>query len=148
VLEKVRRLLESTRVAEALQLLASCNAKDWRVQNARGVCLMRLGRIEEAIRIFRDLTLEAGSIIMKSNLDPQVQLNFATALLLDQNVEGCERVLAEIEANSESGLSVTEPLRSALRDRECNLTWKQKLLVWITRRHPMVRLNFPPGEIV
>jgi hypothetical protein len=109
---------------------------------------MRVGRSAAAVQVFREFVLGPGGLVPKKDLPACVVVNFATALLLEQNLEGCELLLAELEANLDVGRSATERLRSVLTDWRRQLTWRQRLTEWLTGRRPAVRLPFPPGDLV
>jgi len=115
------------------------------IQNAKGVCLLRLGRIEEAIHLFRCLVLTPGSTFVRADLPAYVKLNFATALLMSGHPAGCAQILAEVDETSEP---MALRLRGVIRRWVSQLSFWQKLNWWIGRIEPPARriaLDFEPG---
>ena len=85
---------------KALDLLRSAG-REPRMQNAIGVCLMRLGRTEDAVRVFRELVLAPGGIGLKPEIPLIPKVNFATSLLLAGHRTGCLDVLAGLGEDGE-----------------------------------------------
>lgn len=105
---------------KALDVLRSAG-RDVRLHNAIGVCLLRIGRYDEAVRIFRDLALAPGTVRLKTELPLTAQVNFATALLLTGQRIGCLEVLAQIGQDAEPAV---QRLRAVIRE------WEHKLSPW------------------
>lgn len=93
------------------------------IVNARCVCLMRMGKVQQAVRAYRTLVLKPGCTWMKSELPTAYKANFAMALLLDSRVTGCLGVLAELR---EEGHPTVTRLRQAIKEWETKLTWWQR----------------------
>lgn len=145
LMQRVAPLLDAGDAQRALDLIGS-KPTDSFLQNARGVCLMRLGRVREAIDLYRDIVLHGDAL----NLDlaqPAIFLtNFATALLLDRNVTGCRSALSELRQDDHP--SVVRLLEFIGRWKK-GLSWWHRFL-FITYgevRRPVV-VDFPPGELV
>ncbi len=79
-LEHIRELLDHDRPGEALNFITHLGNRSPEMQNARGVCLLRLGRFDEAIEVFQDLTFE-GLPVMPDHTPALFQVNFALAML-------------------------------------------------------------------
>jgi len=115
-------------------------------QNARAVCLMRLGQFEDALRILNSLAFPHGGVTMSPDAPLQVKVNHATALLLSGNVAGCLATLGELREEMHPSV---ERLRQAI------FVWRRSQGLW--RRLAMgvgvypfdahVPLDFPPGEL-
>lgn len=141
---KAARLAESGEVDKAFKLLAVLNNPTDEVYNARGVCLMRLGKTDEAVRVFRSFVLQSGCVWVKSNLPVIYRTNYAASLLLAGLTGGAVSTLNEI--NQEDHPSVVR-LRGAIREWEKYLSWWQ-WLNWktgVVPEEPVV-LTFPPGD--
>src|SRR5437660_1356683 len=85
-LTRVDQLVREGRPREALDWFPR-TGPPW-VRNARGVCLLRLGRPGEAIDALRDLVLDPTGFAIRADADPVFRANYATALLLDGNTDG------------------------------------------------------------
>lgn len=100
---RVDQLLREGRPAEALALLPAADTPA--VRNARGVCLLRLGRPREAIEALRDLVFGAGGFAVRPDAEPEYQANYATALLLDGNTQGFRCIFDGIGNRSHPAVS-------------------------------------------
>lgn len=138
------RLAESGRYEQALAVLNRSSFNTEAIRNARGVCLMRLGRIEDALRVFRSLVLAPGSTWMKRDLPVVFCTNFCTVLLLAGHPAGCFDALSEIADRNHP---------SVVRLRQTLDRWQRTLpfwswLIWKLGSDPSVpiTLDFAPGE--
>ncbi len=132
---------------KALAVLASGGSTPL-VQNARGVCLLRLGRYEDAVRLYRGLVLQAGGTWAKADVPTLYKTNFAMALLLDGHPSGCLSILQEI--NDEFYPPVIR-LRQALAQWVKTLTFLQRMNWRFGRLEPancQVAVDFPPGDFI
>jgi hypothetical protein len=116
------------------------------VRNARGVCLLRLGRYQKALQLFRGLALEGSGDKVRSDL-PEVYLtNLATALLLTGHPSSCLTLLAEIDHDS---LPTVISLRRAIHQWQSTLSFSERLNWWFGRLDPphcRIVVHFLPGE--
>lgn len=146
VLNKVQALLNEGRAKDALELLSRCGSNSPPEQNARGVCLMRLGLTEKAIDLYRRLVLRKDSVCFRSDVPVVFKTNFATALLLSRNVSGCEAVLEEL--GNDSSPEVVK-LRAALSRWRHSLNWVRRLLLALhgAPSRQSIPLDFPPGDL-
>ena len=61
---EARRLMDAGDYEKARQLLNTGGSSD-EMKNAKGVCLMRLGHFEDALRVYRNLVLQSGTMWMR-----------------------------------------------------------------------------------
>ena len=118
---------------------------DPQIVNAKGVCLMRLGRACEALSLFRSLVTTQGGTAVQSDRPDYLKMNYATALLLAGHLEACLDVLEGLDAGS----PVVRRLRDAVQRWETSLSFSQRLDWWINRVVPScaaASLDFAPGE--
>ena len=145
VLDRVRQLLDEGRPDQALETIQRSGQRSRDVENARGVCLLRLGKCDQAFALFRDLVFPAGSF----SIDPQTPIvfrtNYATALLLTGNVMVGQSILAQIEDKQHPAVV---KLRSAIKQWKKSLGLFRRLLVpvGIYPDRP-VTMDFPPGDL-
>jgi hypothetical protein len=144
VLDQVEKLLQAGQPKQALDLLARSKVHLPWSTNATGVCLLRLGQADRAVELFRNLVL-SGSLFLRPDVPTAWKVNFATALLMADNLAGCVRLLAEIEEEDHPGV---QRLRAALQ------SWHNRLSVWEKVRWFLgeqparrVELDFLPGEL-
>jgi hypothetical protein len=108
------------------------------------VCLLRLGQADRAVELFRNLVL-SGSLFLRPDLPTAWKVNFATALLMADNLVGCNRLLRDIQ---DAGHPSVQRLRGALTRWHSGLSLWQKIQ-WLLGGQPSrrVELAFPPGEL-
>ena len=144
VIDHVRELLAQGRPQDALKFIDHLGRKDREMENARGVCLMRLGKAEEAVSVLRDVAF-GGNVCMPADTPAVYRLNFATAMLL-VNLKGAAM-----------------PILSSLGDRDCPEAAKVKDAIrrWFRSLNffqrcccrigfyprNAVNIDFPPGEV-
>lgn len=145
-LRQAQRLIDAGQPDQALKVLGRSKLTTDEVRNARGVCLLRLGRIDDALQQFRTLTLAPGCTWMKPGLPAIYQVNFATTLLISGRRAGCLSALYEIDDQSHPSVL---RLRGAIERWQRSLSWSQWLL-WKIGVEPSlpVALDFPPGELI
>jgi hypothetical protein len=139
--------IEAGHYEKALNVLAGGGSIP-SVQNARGVCLMRLGRYEDAVRLYRGLVLQAGGTWARADVPTLHKTNFATALLLDGHPSGC---LSQLEEIGDPNYPPVIRLRQALAKWQSTLGILQRLNWWFGRIEPphcKVSLDFPPGDVI
>ena len=145
-LSRAMRQISSGNYEKALQLLRSAGS-DPQVRNAVGVCLLRLGRFEDAMPLFRSIVLAPGCTWIRPNIPTVYKTNYATALLLGGHPSGCEEILAEIPDKTDPGV---QRLTQAIRRWVNSLTFWQKMNWWVGRIEPetcKVAIDFPPGDL-
>lgn len=143
-ISKAAELADAGEVEKAFKLLLALNNPTDAVYNARGVCLMRLGRLDEALRVFRAFVLQSGCVWMRPDLAVIHRVNYATALLLSGLTSGATAILSEV--HQEDHPAVVR-LRGALDGWVRNLSWWQ-WLNWKTGVAAAVPVSLPfiPGE--
>jgi hypothetical protein len=144
LLTKVAAALDAEHPRKALEMLQRWKVKSPWVTNAMAVCLMRLGDAPRAVEMLKGLVVTSG-VCFRSDVPAVFLTNFATALLMIDNVSGCESALGAIPDQQAPGI---QRLRTAIRKWKAGLSFWQKMR-WYwgdTLAHP-VKLDFPPGEI-
>lgn len=144
VLNQVEKLLQAGQPKQALDLLARSKAHAPGSTNATAVCLLRLGQADRAVELFRNLVL-SGSLFLRLDVPTAWKVNFATALLMANNLGGCVRLLAEIQEEDHPGVQL---LRAALQSWYNGLSVWEKIR-WFLGGQPArrVELDFLPGEL-
>ncbi|MEZ6127550.1 MAG: hypothetical protein R3C59_02640 [Planctomycetaceae bacterium] len=143
---KVARLADAGQIDDAHRLLTSDGRQTDENRNARGVLLMRSGRIEAAVDVLRTLALAPGCTWAKPGSPVIHQTNYAASLLMFGRPLGAVSILADIgDRNHPAVLR----LRDAIRRWERGLSWWQRLN-WKLGSAPdvPVQLDFAPGDIV
>lgn len=142
--KNVDQFLKSGSPEKALQLISKSKNNSVWVKNATGVCQLRLGKPQVAIDIYRSILITNG-VFLRSDAPPVFKINFAVALLMNNNLTGFYSALSEVK--DEDHPSVIK-LKNTVKD------WKKKLTVWqklqlICGTHPAVpiELGFPPGDL-
>ncbi|REJ90632.1 MAG: tetratricopeptide repeat protein [Planctomycetota bacterium] len=145
LLHKVAQLLSEGQPAQALALLDRSNLNSPAFVNARGVCLMRLTRLDDALRLFRSLVLAPGCMWMKPDLPVIYRTNFATILLLTNHPAGCLDVLREV---SERDHPSVIRLKRTLEEWVAGLSWHH-WMAWKLGLEPSVpvQIDYAPGEV-
>jgi hypothetical protein len=146
LLARVAECLDQGKAGEALEAIGRSRQSAPQVDNARAVCLMRLDRADEAVKVLRNLLFPRDSINVDEGSPLAFRLNFATGLLLTSNVAGAKEFLAAIPRGQDSPMLVK--LRESIRQWKANLPvhWKLLTLLGIYPGKPVV-LDFPPGEL-
>jgi hypothetical protein len=145
-LRKVQALLETGHPDQALvRINALGSSADLRLKNARGVCLLRMGRVDGAVRTFRDFVLAPGGYLLRKDLPAIYEINLATALLLSGNVSGCLGILGEI---SDPDHPSAKRLSAFVHQWRSGLSLWQKLCWYVGTYAPTsVTVDFPPGDL-
>lgn len=145
-LQHVADLLDSGDARGALALIDRVEDGSLKMRNARGVALLRLGAIDKAIDLYRRLVLMNDSICLRDDVPTHFKTNYALALLLAGNLDGCRDILDEVRFE-------THPYVRRLRN--VIICWKKNVGLW--RRlwmtftsdrvsHP-VEIDFAPGDL-
>lgn len=147
LLMRVERLLAVGQNGDALEIIRSSRIDAPDARNAAGVVLMRLGRATEAIDVFRKLTTNDTGLFLKKDTPTIYGVNYATALILDGNVNGAIVVLNEIKDAGHPGVV---RLRSAITRWRKSLPWLQRLWMDLSgcRAKAPVTLDGLPGELI
>jgi hypothetical protein len=142
LLSRVDALLAEDKPREALALLPRADSP-W-LRNARGVCMLRLGRPQEAIEALRDLVFDHTGFAIRRDADPVFQANYATALLLDGNAEGFWSILGGISDRTHPAVA---RLDDAVRQWKAGMTLAQRIASALGVGGPRFALDFPPGDL-
>lgn len=145
-LQKIQDLLEAGRPEDALKIAVGRGSGGPIHANARAVCLMRIGKTEEAVKTLRSVALEGGGVFLRAQAPLACKINFATALALSGNPGGAINVLSEIKQEDDPRV---QALREAIR------RWEKGLSLWewiqwkggVSINLP-VPLDFPPGTLI
>ena len=142
--DPVRQLLDQDRPQEALNLLKHLGQNSASSKNIKSVCLLRLGRIHEAISILSEITFQ-GNICVPPDTPVVFQTNFATAMLMANNKEAAISVVERLDDNQHPAVA---RIRNAIKKWEKGLNIFQRLLskagIYPRRAIP---LDFVPGDI-
>ena len=132
LLVSVQQQLDTGRPDSALSLIADSRLKSALISNAIGVCQLRRGNADEAVRIFRGLVISEG-IHFRQDALPVFLANFAAALYATGNLGGF------LSALDEGG----ERHPAAVRYREAYASWRHSLSLW---QKIKFALNGSPGR--
>ena len=143
-MEHIRILLDQGRAQEALNLIEHLGQNSPVMENARGVCLLRLGRFEEAILALREITFQ-GYVCIPRETPAIFQTNFATALLLANHKDAAINIIHRLDEKQHPAIA---RLKSAIE------RWKKGLSPLLKMRCAMgfypacpVLLDFAPGDL-
>ncbi|HPY77218.1 MAG TPA: hypothetical protein PLQ45_05195 [Anaerohalosphaeraceae bacterium] len=143
-IEHIRQLLKAKEYEKALLYVDQVGQNNSPMKNARGVCLLRQGKIEPALKLLRDLNF-AGQICIPSDTPPLYQANYATALLMKGYNQEALEILSGLKARQ-------HPYVAAMH--ETIAEWKRGLnpfqrLGCLLRLYPRkpVSLKYPPGSL-
>jgi hypothetical protein len=140
-LTRVSELLDRGKPDSALSLLPA-GGTPW-LRNARGVCLMRLGRPSQAVDALRELVFEPVGHAVRADAHPAHLMNYATALLLDGNSDSFWGIFRS--ARDRSHPAVVRVEASVWRWR-ARLSFTQRAMVALGGG-PRLVLDIPPGEV-
>ncbi|WP_417729981.1 tetratricopeptide repeat protein [Rosistilla oblonga] len=145
VFERVASLVRESDYDEAVEVLRAAGF-DIQIRNALGVCLMRAGRPEEAVAVFRQFVLQADGVSERKELSNAYKRNFATALLMKGSPSGAVSVLTETH---ELDHPMAVRISGAIRSWAKSLSWWRRFDWKINGIEPAnchVPLDFEPGE--
>lgn len=143
--QKAWSLIQRNDYSTAANLLASAG-HDIHVRNALGVCMMRSGKVDQAVDLFRSFVLMPGSLIERPEVSNACKRNFATALLMKGLPSGAMSVLAETHDHEHM---VAVRLYAAVKQWEQSLSWFRRLDWKLNGVEPSdcrVSIDFEPGE--
>ena len=128
-IDQVRALLNDGRSQEALDLIHHLGQSTPEIENARGVCLLRLGRVDEALSVLRNLAFQ-GHICIPSDTPVVFRTNFATALLMAGHTNGA---IAAIDHLSDKQHPAVGRIHTAIRRWKAGLSWPERFFSYIGR---------------
>lgn len=114
-------------------------------QQTLGVCAMRAGLVDEAVKIFRGLCLKANTVLLRDEADDVLRINFATALTLSGLPSGGMEILQELR---DGDCPAAKELRAAISCWAANLPFWQRMnwkLNSIDPANARVPLGFEAG---
>ncbi|MDD5458448.1 MAG: hypothetical protein PHF37_03550 [Phycisphaerae bacterium] len=140
----IRQLLNDGRPHDALKFINHLGLKSPIMENARAVCLMRMGKPEQAISVLRDIVFR-GYVCMPSDTPALYQANFAVAMLMVNQKDGAIPILTKLNV---SECPQVAKLKDAVSEWMQSLNIFQKLLCRIGY-YPAkkIKIEFPLGEI-
>lgn len=146
ILGRVRHLLDNGRAEEAVQVLAGCGCASKAVENAKGVCLMRMGKPEAAAKIFCKLVFPDKGFTIPDDVPTTFRANYATAWFLTGDFVAGSDLLRQIRDHDHPAV---RRLRAAVRQWKRSLPWWRRLLLpllGIGRARPM-HVGLAPGDL-
>lgn len=145
LLQRVRALVEQGKADEALKLIKSVDGTDPVLMNAAGVCYLRAGRPAKAVEVFHRLCVGDG-LGVRAGTSPLHVANFAAALLLSGNLNGCRHKLRLVDRSH----PVAVQLHSAIARWEGSLGAWQRVLLRLGMFEPErpIGLDGPAGAFV
>jgi len=144
-MDRIRALLNEGRALEAHNRINHMGQTSPQWQNARGVCLLRLGRANEAVTILRDVVFPDNCICVPDDVPVLYRANFATAMILTRNIEAARHLLEHMDVHSHP---YAEQLAAAFERWRKNHNWIQRLLGnlgWYPDES--ISLDFPLGAV-
>jgi len=143
-MDRIRELLSQDRLDDTLDYLDHIGQTTPEFQNARAVCLMRLGKAELAVSILRKLVFRE-FICIPSDTPVLYLMNFATAMLVANYKDGAIPILKKLDTRR---YPQAAQLKMALNRWVKGLNFAEKCYyhLGIYPGKP-VRLDFPLGQI-
>ncbi|MCG6155907.1 CDC27 family protein [Rubinisphaera margarita] len=144
LLIQVGVLLRDNQPARALELITRSKLTSPSARNAMAVCQLRLGNPHTAIRIYRSL-LVTGDIYFLEDAPALFKVNFALALLMNENVPGYQKTMAGLKDDDHP---YVKTVRSAVESWRSRLNLWQRVQ-WFFGLPPqrVIDLGIPPGEL-
>jgi hypothetical protein len=142
-LTSVCNLLNSGNPERALQLIDK-DTHDPELLNARGVCLLRLKKIDPAMEAFKEIVFH-NSICMLPETPALYKANYLTALI----VKGSTQIALDLEKTLDGGNHpYVVALKQAMRNWKRGLPWYRRILgcVNLYPNKPLP-LPFEPGAV-
>jgi hypothetical protein len=140
-LQRVAQLISVNKLTDALAATSDMPTP-W-LRNAHGVCLLRLGRICDAIATLRELVFEPSGFGIKRDATATFQANYAVALLLNDNADGFFAILRGIDDQKHP---TVVRLQQEVRTWQASLTLGQRLRQ-LFGSGPRLTLAGPPGDL-
>ncbi len=145
VINRAKDLLDAGHSENAMKVLTDSGMASPAVENARGICLLRLGRLGAAMNIFRDLVFPNGAFSIPDDMPTVLRVNYVTSLLLMNNMSVGMQLLREIPDKRHP---LVLQLKNAVRDWKKSLPWWRRILLPIgLYPDKSFRPDFVPGAI-
>lgn len=144
-IDGVSTLLEQDRPQAALEMVNHSGQDSPSWQNARAVCLMRLGKAEEAIHVLRSIVFPGNSVYPPDDVPALYRANFVTAMLLKHPVGTVLNFTEHLNADEHP---YVRQLLAALRHWRKSLTLRERIL-WAFGYYPSrpFPFDFRPGGL-
>lgn len=127
ILGEVRELLDQNQAERALSMLTSyAGHESPPLRNARGVCLLRLGRHEEAMALFREMYYPNNAFAVPEDAPTEVRVNYISSLLMMGRVLVGASLLYNVPEQGHPGVL---HLRAAIRAWKRSLPWWGRVLL-------------------
>lgn len=145
ILQQVRELLDLGHPEAALNVLIEFGQHSPFLDNARGVCLLRMGKPGEALKVFRALVFPGGAFAIPDDTPTVFRVNYVTTFILLNNVIIGIQLLHDIPQQDHP---LVRRLVETVHRWKRSLTWWRRLLlpVGLYPNQPL-RLDFAPGSI-
>jgi hypothetical protein len=145
ILNNVDVLLNEGKPKQALEMLARAKLESEWLRNAAAVCHLRSGNAQAAVDLLRPLVIDERTFNFRDDTPLVFRTNFAVALFLANNVEGCLSALRRMKDIKHAGL---ERLREAIARWQAGFSLFQKISWWLGNipAHPPV-VDYPPGDL-
>jgi len=145
ILKRIQHMLEDGQAEPAFKVLETCGQKSPAIENAKGVCLLRLGRLEAALKGLRDLVFPAGAFSIPDETPTVFRTNYVTTLLLLDNLDVGIQLLREIP---EKQHPLVQQLEAAVRRWRQSFPWWRRMLLPVGL-YPAksFHLDFAPGAL-
>lgn len=119
--EYIKNLIAENRIEQAMDMLNHIADKKavW-FQNAHAVCLMRLNRPKEAVKILLPVVYHGGSVVADAEVPDKIKLNLAEAMLLAGNIAGAANLIQDAKEQSQHRNKLVEAFKK----------WKKSLPCW------------------
>lgn len=143
---EVQHLLDDHEPEKALDLLLPGNRSDPRIRNARAVCLMQLGRYDEAMSEISPLVLGGSPLSCRADAPTVCRANFVAIIALRGDPFQALSLLHDIP---EQAHPAVQQLRDGLRAwRRSVAFWRWPLMVLGVYPSTPLRLDFTPGWLL
>lgn len=145
VIERIAPLISTGQYPKAIDALRSAGSNP-SVKNALAVCLMRVGQVDEAVKLLRSLTLNPGSTWERPDVPSMYKRNFATALLLAGLPSGCVSVIRSTdEREHPRAIQIEKDIRAWAKTLSFWKRWDWRLNQ-VDPAGARVCISFVPGE--
>ncbi len=144
-LDQIHQLLNKGHAADALAVINQNEDQSDLWQNARGVCLLRLGLYERAVEVYRRIVFPGNTICVPEGVPALYRANLATALLLTHCMDGAINLIEHLE---DDGHPYVKALRQAAQKWKQNMRLLQKIGLWMGwyPKQPL-QFDFLPGSL-
>lgn len=143
-IDRIRELLNQGRPQDALKFIEHLDQKTPVMENARAVCLLRLGHIEQAVNVLREVVFQ-GNICMPSDAPVLYQLNFATAMLMCNYKSAAMSILDTLDPKGHpEAARVKEAIDRWVQSQGLLGRFRCRLGLYPARP---VKIDFLPGEV-